>query len=61
MQEADLFFCFNIVISEVRDSFVRTLDAEDSGINGKVREFDYLLYSIDPQLHEHLQSNGLDP
>jgi hypothetical protein len=36
------------VISEVRDSFVRTLDAEDSGINGKVREFDYLMFTIDP-------------
>lgn len=43
-----MFFCFNIVISEVRDSFVRTMDAEDSGINGKVREFDYLMYRIDP-------------
>lgn len=48
VNEADLFFCFNIVISEVRDSFVRTMDAEDSGINGKVREFDYLMYRIDP-------------
>lgn len=54
VNEADLFFCFNIVISEVRDSFVRTMDAEDSGINGKVREFDYLMYTVDPQLHEHL-------
>ena len=34
--EADLFFCFNIVISEIRDSFVRTMDAENTGINGKV-------------------------
>ncbi len=49
------------MISEVRDSFVRTLDAEDSGINGKVKEFDYLLYTVDPQLHEHLSSVGLDP
>jgi hypothetical protein len=54
VSEPDLFFCFNIVISEVRDSFVRTMDAENSGINGKVQEFDYLLYSIDPQLHNHL-------
>ena len=48
------FFCFNMVISEVRDTLDRQLDAEDSGINGKVREFDYLLYRIDPQLHDHL-------
>lgn len=54
VNESDLFFCFNMVISEVRDTLVRQLDAEDSGINGKVREFDYLLYRIDPQLHDHL-------
>ena len=59
--EADLFFCFNIVISEIRDSFVRTMDAENTGINGKVQEFDYLLYTIDPQLHEHLTEVGLNP
>ena len=46
--ESDLFFCFNIIISEVRDTLVRQLDNQDSGINGKVREFDYLLYKIDP-------------
>lgn len=48
VNEADLFFCFNIIISEVRDTLVRQLDNQDSGINGKVREFDYLLYKIDP-------------
>lgn len=52
--ESDLFFCFNIIISEVRDTLVRQLDNQDSGINGRVREFDYLLYKVDPQLHEHL-------
>ncbi len=48
MCEADLFFVFNTVLSEIRDSFVRTMDAENSGINGKVQEFNYLFYSVDP-------------
>lgn len=48
VQEHDLFFCFNVIISEVRDTLVRQLDEQDSGINGKVREFDYLLFRIDP-------------
>ena len=46
--ESDLFFCFNIFVSEIRDSFIRTMDAENTGINGKVAEFDYLLEQIDP-------------
>ena len=59
--ESDLFFCFSAVISDLRDSFLRTMDAENTGINGKVAEFDYLLLKIDPQLHEHLSEEGLDP
>jgi len=59
--ESGLFFCFNKVISEVRDGFLRTMDSENTGINGKVAEFDYLLYKVDPVLHAHLSDEGLDP
>ena len=46
--ESDLFFCFTRLMSDLRDSFLRTMDHERSGINGKVAEFDYLLMHIDP-------------
>lgn len=59
--ESDLFFCFTQVISDLRDSFLRTLDNENTGINGKVAEFDYLVMKIDPELHTHLSNEGLDP
>ena len=59
--ESDLFFCFSRMMTDMRDSFLRTMDHEDSGINGKVAEFDYLLLRIDPQLHTHLSDEGLDP
>ena len=48
--ESDLFFCFNIFLSELKDSFIRTMDNEPSGINGKVAEFSYLLEAVDPEL-----------
>lgn len=35
--ESDLFFCFNNLMIEIRDGFLRELDKEDSGITGKVR------------------------
>jgi TBC1 domain family member 13 len=59
--ESDLFFCFNTIVSEIRDSFVRTMDNEMSGINGKVAEFDYIMMKCDPELHSHLANEGLDP
>lgn len=36
------------------------MDAETSGINGKVQEFDYLLYCVDSPLHDHLSELGMD-
>ena len=48
-------------MTDLRDSFLRTMDHESSGINGKVAEFDYLLLNIDPELHAHLAEEGLDP
>lgn len=37
--ESDLFFCFTHMMSEIRDGFLRTMDNEPSGINGKIRIF----------------------
>lgn len=59
--ESDLFFCFNTIVSEIRDSFIRTMDQETSGINGKVAEFDFILMKVDPDLHAHLANEGLNP
>ena len=59
--ESDLFFCFTKLMMDLRDSFLRTMDNENSGINGKVTEFDFLMLQIDPELHQHLSDEGLDP
>lgn len=56
-----MFFCFNTIVSEIRDSFIRTMDHEHSGINGKVAEFDFIMMKCDPELHAHLANEGLDP
>jgi len=46
--ESDLFFCFNNLMIEIRDGFMRELDEESSGISGKVRSFANILRAIDP-------------
>lgn len=37
--ESDLFFCFTKIMSDLRDGFIRTMDAEETGINGKINKF----------------------
>ena len=59
--ESDLFFCFTRLMTDMRDGFLRSMDSEATGINGKVAEFDFLMMRIDPQLHQHLSDEGLDP
>lgn len=45
--EADLFFCFTNLMSEIWDWFCWTLDAEDSGIAGKIKLFSLVLKKHD--------------
>ena len=52
--EADTFFCFVNLMSEIRDNFVRTLDNSASGILAWVRDLDELLRAKDPELWEDL-------
>jgi hypothetical protein len=41
--ESDLFFCFNNLMIEIRDGFLRELDKEKSGITGRVETFSKIL------------------
>lgn len=43
------------------DGFIRTMDSETTGINGRVKEFEFLFSQIDPELHAHLEELGLNP
>jgi hypothetical protein len=35
--ESDLFFCFSNLMSELKDGFLRELDQEESGLDGKCK------------------------
>jgi TBC1 domain family member 13 len=52
--ESDLFFCFTMLMAEIRDGFLRAMDNEPSGINGKIRIFSQLMLKVDPDLYYHL-------
>ena len=48
--EADAFFCFTNLMSELRDGFCRSLDYSNVGIDSKVKEINNLLKKIDYEL-----------
>jgi hypothetical protein len=52
--ESDLFFCFTLLMAEIRDGFLRSMDNEPTGINGKIRIFSQLLSQVDPDIYYHL-------
>jgi len=58
--ECDLFFCFTNLMTEIRDSFIRDLDKEESGITGKVAIFSEILRIIDPEVHQNLEVQGVN-
>ncbi|CAD6189292.1 unnamed protein product [Caenorhabditis auriculariae] len=52
--EADTFFCFQQLMSEVKDNFIKTLDNSICGIESMMSSFHAMLASFDNQLHQHL-------
>ena len=52
--EADTFFCFTNLMSEIRDVFIQSLDESESGLLGKMQAFSRTLYQHDPELANHL-------
>ena len=52
--EADAFFCFSQLMSEMRDRFIKSLDAEPTGILAALKRLEDALKSVDPPLYHHL-------
>ena len=59
--ESDLFFCFSNLMAELKDGFMRDLDKEKSGIDGKCLAFDNVLRLVDPEVHAKLKSENVNP
>ena len=53
--ESDLFFCFNNLMIEIRDGFLRELDREKSGISGKVKTYSNILREVDEAVYNNLE------
>ena len=54
--ESDLFFCFSNLMSELKDGFLRELDQEESGLDGKCKAIEQIVRVVDPLVYHKLTS-----
>ena len=59
--ESDVFFCFSNLVSELKDGFLRDLDQEQSGIDGKCRKMLQVLKIVDYPVFEKLEQERINP
>ena len=59
--EADTYFLFHtLMMDDMRDVFVPTLDSSTTGIQGRIDNMQNLLKTHDPEVQEHLEDCGID-
>ncbi|XP_033149770.1 TBC1 domain family member 13 [Drosophila busckii] len=59
--EADCFFCFTALMSEIRDFFIKTLDDSEGGIKCMMTRLANMLKAKDITIYEQLKRQELHP
>ncbi|XP_068695317.1 TBC1 domain family member 13-like isoform X1 [Montipora foliosa] len=59
--EADAFFCFTNLMSEIRDNFIKSLDDSECGIGSMMKSVRRLLKERDPLLFSYLEEQQMRP
>ena len=59
--EVDTFFCFTLIMGEIKDGFIRNLDQAPSGLKGRIQDLNDLLKRINKELWEHLENEKVNP
>ncbi|EFA75392.1 TBC1 domain family member 13 [Heterostelium album PN500] len=59
--EADSFYCFTNLMSEIRDNFCKSLDKSESGVISSIKKLNFLLKKKDRQLWKDLEEKKLHP
>lgn len=59
--EADCFWCFTALMSEIRDFFIKSLDESDTGIRGMMNKLSSLLEKKDAAVYYRLKEQGIFP
>lgn len=55
--ESDLFFAFTSLMVELKDGFLRELDKEKSGIQGRIKDYAEILKVVEPHAYHSIEQN----
>ena len=55
--ESDLFFSFSNIMVEMRDGFLRELDKEKNGIQGRIKMFSDIMKVVEPHAYHTIENN----
>ena len=55
--ESDLFFSFSNIMIEMRDGFLRELDKEKNGIQGRIKTFADIMKVVEPHAYHTIETN----
>lgn len=58
--EADTFFCFSLLMANMRDAFQQNLDSSEAGLLGLLEQFGELLQEKDPEVSKHFEALNLN-
>ena len=59
--EADAFNCFTLLMAELRDTFVKSLDSSDTGLQGKMQTLQEFEYRLVPRVYRKLEELKILP
>lgn len=59
--EADCFWCFTALMSEIRDFFIKSLDESENGIRGMMNKLSRMLEKKDVSVYNRLKEQGIFP
>lgn len=53
--ESDLFFSFTNIMAEMKDGFLRELDKEKNGIQGRIRHYAEIMKVVEPHAYHTIE------
>uniref|UniRef100_A0A158Q5U4 Rab-GAP TBC domain-containing protein n=1 Tax=Dracunculus medinensis TaxID=318479 RepID=A0A158Q5U4_DRAME len=59
--EADAYYCFQLLMSEIKDNFIKTLDNSYCGIESLMSQFHERLQICDEALYKHITDLAIKP
>lgn len=59
--ESDSFFCFSILMGEIKDGFIRSLDNSSAGIKARIQSFYEILQRLEPEISKHFDDMQVHP